>query len=89
MTRQTWSRFFDGLEPVHALAAERSGDLVGLVHFIFHRSIWLIGPTCYLQDLFTSEAVRGLGIGRALIEAAYERARLGGAQRGLLAHPSD
>ena len=81
VTRQTWSRFFDGLEPVNALVAERSGNLVGLVHFIFHRSTWLTGPTCYLQDLFTSEAVRGVGIGRALIEAVYERARLGGAQR--------
>jgi GNAT superfamily N-acetyltransferase len=81
VTIQTWSRFFDGLEPVNALVAERLGEIVGFVHFIFHRSTWLTGPTCYLQDLFTSEAARGGGVGRALIEAVYERARLGGAQR--------
>jgi GNAT superfamily N-acetyltransferase len=30
--------------------------------------------TCYLQDLFTAEAARGQGVGRALIEAVYLRA---------------
>jgi GNAT superfamily N-acetyltransferase len=81
VTAQTWSRFFDGLEPVNALVAERDGELVGLVHFIYHRSTWLSGPTCYLQDLFTSDSARGKGIGRALIEAVYEKARSSGAQR--------
>lgn len=81
VTAQTWSRFFDGLEPVHALVAQRGVDLVGLVHFIFHRSTWLTGPTCYLQDLFTTQSARGAGIGRALIEAVYERASVSGAQR--------
>jgi GNAT superfamily N-acetyltransferase len=75
ITRTTWQRFFDAYEPVHCLVAERSGQLVGLAHFIFHRSTIQLGPTCYLQDLFTSVAARGQGIGRALIEAVYERAR--------------
>ena len=35
-----------------------------------------IGPNCYLQDLFTAEAVRGKGVGRALINGVYERAAL-------------
>jgi GNAT superfamily N-acetyltransferase len=81
VTAQTWSRFFDGLEPVNALVAERTGALVGLVHFIFHRSTWLDGPTCYLQDLFTRPTDRGAGVGRALIEAVYTCAREGGAGR--------
>ena len=41
----------------------------------------MIAPTCYLQDLFTAESARGQGIGRALIEAVYERARAAGASR--------
>lgn len=81
VTRMTWARFFDAYEPVHALVAESGGRLVGLVHYIFHRSTILIGPTCYLQDLFTDEALRGRGVGRALIEAVYERARAAGAGR--------
>jgi GNAT superfamily N-acetyltransferase len=81
VTDATWSRFFDAYEPMHALVAEQGGHLVGLVHFIFHRSTSLDGPTCYLQDLFTEPKARGGGVGRALIEAVYERAREGGASR--------
>ena len=81
VTRSTWSRFFDASEPVHALVAEKDGRLVGLVHYLFHRSTSLIGPTCYLQDLFTAQAARGQGAGRALIEAVYERARSAGSLR--------
>ena len=77
----TWSRFFDGSEPVHALVAECSGELLGLVHYLFHRSTIQIGPSCYLQDLFTVEAARGLGVGRALIEAVYVQARSAGSKR--------
>ena len=75
ITAMTWSRFFDAYEPVHALVAESAGKLLGLVHYLFHRSTTLLGPTCYLQDLFTAEAARGKGVGRALIEAVYERAK--------------
>jgi GNAT superfamily N-acetyltransferase len=34
-----------------------------------------------LQDLFTSEAARGKGIGRALINGVYEQASLAGLKR--------
>lgn len=75
ITASTWARFFDAYEPVHALVAERDGVLVGLVHYIFHRNTTMLGPTCYLQDLFTSAEARGQGAGRALIEAVYAKAR--------------
>jgi hypothetical protein len=52
-------RFFDAYEPVHAIVAERDGQLLGLVHYIFHRSTIMIESTCYLQDLFTAESARG------------------------------
>lgn len=81
ITETTWGRFFDAYEPVHALVAEQDGELVGLVHYIFHRNTTMIGPTCYLQDLFTAKEARGKGIGRALIEAVYAKAREAGAPR--------
>jgi len=81
VTQMTWSRFFDGYEPMHALVAESDGNLLGLVHFLYHRTTIAIGPTCYLQDLFTLESARGKGVGRALINAVYERAKEGGANR--------
>jgi GNAT superfamily N-acetyltransferase len=81
ITPMTWSRFFDAHEPVHALVAERDGKLLGLAHYLFHRSTIQIQPTCYLQDLFTDETARGMGIGNALIEAVCQRAMEAGCPR--------
>jgi GNAT superfamily N-acetyltransferase len=81
VTQMTWSRFFDAYEPIHALVAERAGQLIGLVHFLFHRSTIQIAPTCYLQDLFTAESARGQGVARKLIEEVYARAKTAGSGR--------
>jgi GNAT superfamily N-acetyltransferase len=81
ITRMTWSRFFDSYEPVHALVAERGQELVGTVHYIFHRTTIAIEPTCYLQDLFTKAHARGEGVGTALIDGVHERAKHAGANR--------
>ncbi len=81
ITQTTWQRFFDPGEPVFALVAEHRGQLVGLVHYLFHRSTTRLELTCYLQDLFTLRSERGRGIGRSLIEAVYEQARAAGVKR--------
>jgi GNAT superfamily N-acetyltransferase len=81
ITQTTWRRFFDPAEPVFALVAERAGELVGLVHYLFHRSTTRIELTCYLQDLFTRESERGRGVGRSLIQGVYEQAQLVGIKR--------
>jgi GNAT superfamily N-acetyltransferase len=80
-TNLTWSRFFDGYEPIRALVAERDEKLVGLVHYLYHRSSTQLRSNCYLQDLFTVESARGQGIGRALIEEVYRRAAQAGSGR--------
>ena len=81
VTQATWQRFFDPKEPVFALVAESDGRLVGLTHYLFHRSTTRIELTCYLQDLFTVQTERGKGVGRALIQAVYEQARSEGIKR--------
>lgn len=81
ITHMTWSRFFDSYEPLHALVAESDGELLGLTHYLFHRSTTSLTPLCYLSDLFTNEKARGKGVGRALIEAVYEKARAAGSPR--------
>ncbi|MFL5447123.1 MAG: GNAT family N-acetyltransferase [Gemmatimonadales bacterium] len=81
ITEATWRRFFEPAEPVFALVADDQGKLVGLTHYLFHRSTTRIELTCYLQDLFTDPARRGRGIGRALIQSVYEQARAAGIPR--------
>jgi GNAT superfamily N-acetyltransferase len=81
ISNMTWSRFFDAYEHVHALVAEQSSQLVGIVHYLFHRSTISIEPSCYLQDLFTNESSRGKGVGRALIHEVYRRAVDAGCSR--------
>lgn len=82
VTETTWARFFDPAEPVFALvAADQDGALIGLVHYLYHRSTTAIALTCYLQDLYTAEGARGRGVGRALIEEVYAAAKLAGAPR--------
>ncbi|MDB6163541.1 MAG: family N-acetyltransferase [Xanthomonadaceae bacterium] len=81
ITQSTWQRFFDVNEPVFALVADADGQLLGLTHYLFHRSTTRVEPTCYLQDLFTVESARGRGVGRALIQAVYREASAAGVNR--------
>jgi GNAT superfamily N-acetyltransferase len=77
----TWVRLQNSAEAMHLLGAYVDGRLLGIVHFLYHRSCWTIGDYCYLQDLFVAESARKLGLGRALIEAVYQRAHHDGASR--------
>ncbi|HEV2442730.1 MAG TPA: GNAT family N-acetyltransferase [Steroidobacteraceae bacterium] len=81
ITRTTWDRFFDAAESVHALVAERDGGVVGLAHYLYHRSTTRLRDVCYLQDLFTAPELRGLGVGRRLIRGVYDAARAAGCSR--------
>lgn len=75
-TKLTWQRFFDPSEKMYALGAfNESGELVGIVHAIFHRSCWLPHLSCYLQDLYVDASQRGTGAGAKLIESVAELAR--------------
>ena len=76
-----WQRLHDPKEPMHLLGAWRDGKLIGIVHYLYHRSCWTTGDYCYLQDLFVAPDVRGGGAGRALIEAVYDAAGKAGASR--------
>lgn len=62
----------------NGLIAELDGKPVGLTHYLFHRHGWKIENVCYLQDLWADPHVRGKGVGRALIEAVYARAKIAG-----------
>ena len=88
ITQATWQRFFDSNEPVHAFVAttqnapsqgaagseSESEQLVGLVHYLFHRSTTRLKDVCYLQDLYVALEHRGQRIAADLIQAVYTAA---------------
>jgi len=81
-TETTWSRLLDRDYGIHGFCAEdENGQLLGLVHFLYHPVTWSKSPCCYLEDLFTSPEARGRGVGRALIEAVYKAADEHGADQ--------
>lgn len=75
ITRLTWNRFLNPIEPIFGAVAKCDGKIVGLVHYLFHRSTWADTDYCYLEDLFVSEALRGQQIGKQLIEYVQQQAR--------------
>ncbi|MCB1481628.1 MAG: GNAT family N-acetyltransferase [Rhodobiaceae bacterium] len=82
VTETTWARLIDPADdPYGYCAVDASGRLIGIVHYLFHRSTWTTSCYCYLEDLFVDPAVRGSGAGRALIEAVYAAAAEKGATR--------
>ncbi len=81
VVRTTWRRILDPAVPVHGLAGFLEGRMVAIAHYLFHPSTTDLAPVCYLQDLFTAEAARGRGAGRALIEEVARRARAAGSTR--------
>lgn len=81
ITATTWERFLEPAEPVHALVAVTQDQVVGLAHYIFHRSTTRLTDVCYLQDLFTRPSMRGRGIARQLIKTVYDLARAAAATR--------
>ena len=46
ITRVTWSCFLDPREQMYALVAEEDGELLGLAHYLFHRSTISIVMSC-------------------------------------------
>ncbi|WP_202401719.1 GNAT family N-acetyltransferase [Pseudomonas oryzihabitans] len=78
---RTWQRLLDPAQPLHGALAWDGERPLGLVHFIYHPSCWTEIDYCYLQDLYVAEGHRGGGLGRALIEHVYARARADGCDR--------
>ena len=74
-TRVLWQRILDPAHPISCRLAERKGRLVGLVHFFPHPDTWSHRLTCYLQDLYVDELIRGEGVGAELIETVVDYAR--------------
>ena len=75
----TFSRLTSAEHPAqNAFLALLDGRPVGLVHYILHPHNWRIEDVVYLQDLYADPDVRGMGVGRALIQKVYDFADANG-----------
>lgn len=58
-----------------ALVAEDGGRVVGFLDMEYRVRLNFTTPQAWIPDLIVDEGARGVGIGRALLEQAEERAR--------------
>ena len=63
----TWGRINSDFN-INGLIAESDGQIIGFAHYIFRPTTWDPNDFCYLEDLFVDPAVRGKGVGYALIK---------------------
>ena len=64
----------DDPQDFSCFVAKLDGRLAGLAHYLFHRHAWKVERVCFLQDLYARPETRGIGVGRALIQAVYDEA---------------
>ena len=74
-------RIHDGGDGEYMLAAVDGDEPAGVVQLRYRWSVWTGAPDCWLEDLFVRESARRSGMGRALVEASFERARERGCKR--------
>ncbi len=81
VTAGTWNRMLSPAAPLLGRIAEWQGEVQGFTISVLHEGTWTLKPICYLEDLFVAPAVRGKGLGRALIEDIVSLARERGCSR--------
>jgi GNAT superfamily N-acetyltransferase len=78
--RRSVERIMGGDDGEYLLGAV-GGEPVGVCQVRFRWSVWKSAEDCWLEDLFVREEARRSGLGRALVEAALERAGERGCKR--------
>jgi ribosomal protein S18 acetylase RimI-like enzyme len=62
-------------------APDGDPEAAGVCQLRYRLSVWTGADDCWLEDLYVRDAARRSGLGRALVEAAFERARRRGCRR--------
>jgi GNAT superfamily N-acetyltransferase len=77
----TWTRLLDPTSKVFGVVAILNNEIVGIAHYLYHPSTWSLNDHCYLQDLFVDPRIRGVGIGRKLVQHVLQIAQKEGSSR--------
>ena len=76
LIRSTVGRLIEDDNTEYLLAAPAEGERAGGVcQLRFRLSVWSGRGDCWLEDLYVDESARRAGLGRALVEASFDRAR--------------
>ena len=59
----------------HLLVAAREGKPVGFINFTVRQTILHQGPSALIDEIVVAEEYRGKGVGRKLVQAAFEKCR--------------
>jgi ribosomal protein S18 acetylase RimI-like enzyme len=62
-------------------ASGKSTPPAGVCQLRYRLSVWTGAEDCWLEDLYVEDGARGSGLGRALVNAAVERATARGCRR--------
>jgi GNAT superfamily N-acetyltransferase len=63
------------------LGAPDDGPAAGVAQLRFRWAVWWEAEDCWIEDVFVAEPARGSGLGRALVQAAIDRAAERGCRR--------
>ncbi|HWF74527.1 MAG TPA: GNAT family N-acetyltransferase [Solirubrobacteraceae bacterium] len=62
-------------------ATGENGPALGVCQLRFRPCVWTASDDCWLEDLFVAAEARRRGVGRALVQRAFARARERGCRR--------
>ncbi|MGI9020376.1 MAG: GNAT family N-acetyltransferase [Solirubrobacterales bacterium] len=79
--RQSAGRILSAGDGEYLLGAVGAAQAAGVAQLRFRWSVWTAAEDCWLEDLFVRADARGAGVGRALVEACFERASERGCKR--------
>ena len=63
-----------------SLVAETNGKIVGFVSLVFREHLNFVHPQAWIPDLIVTQAARGKGASRQLLERAFDEAKAYGCQ---------
>jgi GNAT superfamily N-acetyltransferase len=79
--RASVDRLMDDPDTEYLLGALDDGPPVAVAQLRFRWTVWWEAEDCWIEDVFVAEPARGSGLGRAIVQAALDRAAERGCRR--------